>query len=276
MPRHERNNLRLTFPNMDESVVDVDRVIGWLQNFQVNLKTIGFKSVSDLPKIEGSALVIDKSMASTQFFKQLPAIKNYKGTLIVCDRALYHTIKYNASGYVCNLDSSPICLSFFDRPDVKKVMKKITAIFAVTTNPLTIRHWHGARYFFTPYMMGLTNTLMQKSGTPNIRTGGQVACFAWILAKVLGANPIGTFGITHSCDDITETEYPSLDHVRINGPHGLCWQDAVYRFYNDTFLQCIKQGKEFGVKTVNCSKSGLLYSGDVVDMSLKQFVNKYG
>uniref|UniRef100_A0A6M3LCT5 6-hydroxymethylpterin diphosphokinase MptE-like domain-containing protein n=1 Tax=viral metagenome TaxID=1070528 RepID=A0A6M3LCT5_9ZZZZ len=285
-------------------VVDVDRVIGWLQNFQVNLKTIGFKSVSDLPKIEGSALVIDKSMASTKFFEQIHHLKDYHGVIICCDRALYQIIPYifpskedklrvvetqnnysfispngtrppDAPTYVCNLDSSSLCLSFFDRPDVKRVMDKVTAVFSVTTNPLTIRHFHGKRYFFTPYMMGLTDTLQFKSGTPYIRTGGQVASFAWVLAYALGAKTIGTFGITHSFDSMAETEYPGAAHERIEGLYGTCWQDQTYRFYNDTYLKLIREGKKDGVETINCSKAGLLYNSNVIDMSLQEYVEKY-
>lgn len=221
----DKDYLRWKFPSDEwfEDILleaDYERIINWLQNFKVNHETIGFEhSVSDLPEIKGSALVIDKSMASTKYFEQLPEIKKYKGTIIVCDRALYTVIQHRIPQYVSNLDSSSLCISFFDRPDVKAVMDKITAVFSVTTNPLTIRHWHGKRYYFVPYLgcLSLTKTLMVKSGLPFMRTGGQVASFAWLLAHNLGAKSIGIFGVTHSFNDLAETEYPGIPHKRVKG-----------------------------------------------------------
>lgn len=278
-------DLRWKFPS-DKWFTDisseaaVERIVEWLQNFAVNRDTIGFDhSVSDLPQIKDSALIIDKSMASTKYFEQLPEIKNYKGTIICCDRALYSVIKYRLPDYVCNLDSSPLCISFFDRPDVKKVMDKITAVFAVTTNPITIRHYHGKRAYFSPYMgcFSLTKALMMQSGTPYLMTGGQVASFAYIFAYNLGAKNIGIFGVTSGYDDLSETEYPHVHHERIKGKYGITWQDPVYKWYNDIWLEYIKNlAKKDQVNTYNLMKGGLLYSRYVHDLSLKEFVEKYG
>lgn len=254
------------------------RVIDWFKNFEIIRDTIGFsKSVTDLPAIKKSALIVDKSMASTKYFEQLPEIANYKGTIISCDRALNTIIPYRIPEYVCNLDSSPLCLSFFDRPDVKKVMDNITAIFAVTTNPLTVRLWHGKRAFFTPSLCsaGLTKCLMESSATPFMETGGQVASFALVLAYNLGANPIGVFGVTHGYDKPEESEYPFERLRRIKGRYGDVWQDATYRFYNDKFLKFIVQIAKEGIITVNTMKGGLLYSKHVKDMPLKEFVQTY-
>lgn len=255
-------------------------MIQWMQNFEVNKHTIGFKSVSDLPPVNGSALVIDKSMASTKYYEQIDALSDYKGTIIACDRALYSILPYieqTKKVYVCNLDSSSLCISFFDRPDVKKVMNKVTAVFSVTTNPLTIRHWHGERVFFTPYLgcASLTKKLMMASGTPHLMTGGQVASFAWILALNLGANPLGLFGITNSYDSMGETEFPGARHIRKIGPYGVCWQDPVFEYYNEEFLKFIKTAQK-EVKTINTMKAGLLYSPYLEDLSLKEFVKNYG
>lgn len=281
--------LRWQFPDGElfedvEPQFNFGRVIERLQNFDVNLKTIGFKhSVSDLPKIKGSALIIDKAMASTKYYEQIDWLSRYKGTIIACDRALYSILPYDVVNqaknvYVCNLDMSPLCISFFDRPDVKEVMDQMTAVFSVTTNPLTIRHWHGKRTFFTSWTFstGLTKAIMELSQTPFMETGGQVACFAWVLALSLGANPIGIFGVSHGYDSKEESECPGAPHKRIKGPYGVVWQDPMYQLYNGYFLEFIERGKkEENVETVNTMKAGLLYSKDVTDMSLKEFVKSY-
>jgi hypothetical protein len=255
--------------------ISVANVMRMLRYFEVNCSTVNFKSVSDLPKIKGSALVIDKTMASTKFFEQIEAIKDYKGTIICSDRSLYQVIKHRIPEYVCQLDNSFLCVDFFDRPDVKAVMDKVTAVFSVTTNTLTIRHWHGPRVFFVPYLGNMTRDMMNLTGCPVMETGGQVASFAWLLAYNLGANPIGVFGVTHGYDSMAETEYPAgTPHKRIKGKYGAVWQDPVYEYYNGTFLDFIRIGRENEVTTVNTTKSGALYSKDVVDMALKEFVEK--
>jgi len=92
----------------------------------------------------------------------------------------------------------------------------------------------------------------------------------------LQANPIGVFGITHSYDDIAETEYPGVRHEKVTNRHGVFWTDPVYQRYNDVYLAFIKYGKEkHGIRTVNCTKGGILYSEHVEDMPLKEFVEKY-
>lgn len=263
-----------------EAETAYDRLVEWLQNFKVNLETIGFDhSVSDLPEIKDSAIVVDKSMASTQFYAQIKPLKSYKGTIIACDRALPFLIMEDIiPTYVCQLDSSYLCQYFFDLPRVKEKMPEITAVFAVTTHPLTIRLWHGKRVFFTPYMtsLGITKALMERSKTPFMHTGGQVACFAYLLAYNLGAKNIGLFGITHGYDKLEETEYPDVPHKRQKGPYGIVWQDPVYEWYNSIYLDYIHYLLKQGIKTYNCSKSGLLYSEHIEDLSLKEFVTRFG
>lgn len=266
------------FPKRKEdSSPDLIRLSEYFQNAAVIKGTIVIKSIAKLPKIKGSALIIDKPMASTCYFQQIAEISKYKGTIICCDRSLFSIINYHIPNYVCNLDSSPLCFSFFDRPDVEKIMSKVTAVFATTTNPLTIRFWHGKRVFFTGNIDG-AHAIAQATDTPVVFTGGQVACFAWVLAYFLGANPIGIYGIMHGYDKLAETEYPKYPklHKKIKGPYGLVWQDPVYAEYNEQFLMAIKRAcEEKNVSTINTNRAGLLYSGDVVDKTLKEFVETY-
>lgn len=265
------------------------RYIEWLGNIMViqNDLSLGLKdplgirklgqSVKDLPQIHGSALVIDKSMASTRYFEWLPEISKYKGTIICTDRALYTVIEHRLPDYVCNIDSSALCISFFDRPDVKKVMDRITAVFSVTTNPLTVRHWHGKKVFFTPPLLslGLTKAIMQFTNTPYLNAAGQVAALCWSLAYNLGANPIGLFGITHGYDKIEESEFQMAEHRTVKGPYGTVYQDPIFGYYNDLYLEIIKLAAKDNVKTYNTMKRGLLYGEDVLDISLEEFVETY-
>ena len=251
----------------------------WLQNFRTNLDTIGFNyTITDLPRLDGqSALVVEKPMSSTSFFNQVEYLKEYDGTIIVCDRALYKVLEYGViPEYVCQLDSSWLCWSFFDRPDVKKHMDKITAIFSTTTHPLTIRLWHGKRVFFQPYMgsADLTSALMRIGKVPYMETGGQVATFCWLLAAVLGANPIGIFGITNSFDKLSESEYPNVKHRKVKTPYGTVYQDPVFQMYAESHLKIIEAAYEKrGIVTINCTKTGCMYGKGIKDWTLKQFID---
>ena len=267
-------------PYSNHPTFDIERLIGWLQNFQVMTSTIKIQSIDKLPPIKGSALIIDKSMASTQFYNQLSALHDYSGTIIVCDRAIQALLSHEIlPDYVLNVDASPLCFSFFDDPNVKKYMSEIRAVFPVTTNPLTVRLWHGERFFYTPVFGGLTRTLASQSKTMIMPTGGQVASAAYVLAVNLGAKEIGLFGITHSYDSMDETEYPLNPefHSRVEGPYGICWQDPVYEFYNREFQEFVRIAKQtHKITTFNASKNGLLYSPDIEDVSLEEFVKRYG
>lgn len=252
----------------------------WLRNFKVNLDTIGFKyTLDDLEPIKGSALVVDKSMASTNFFNQLDALKDYKGVIICCDRALPTLIHAGiVPQIVCQLDSSYLCQYFFDLPEVKAKMPEMTCVFATTTHPLTIRLWHGRRVFFTPWLGDsmLTATLMAKSNTMKLETGGEVSTFAWLLARYLQANPIGLFGVYNAYDDIKETEYPDVPHYKIKNRYGVFWVDPVYMWYAEIHKEFIKIAKrELGVTTINCSEGGAMYSKYIKAMPLKEFVRRF-
>lgn len=259
----------------DETLLE--KLPEWLRNFKVSYDTIGFNhSVAELPEINGSAIVVDKSMASTTFFKHIQHLKNYKGTLIVCDRALAQTLKHRIPQYVCQLDSSYLCQYFFDLPQVKRHMQDITAVFSVTTHPLTIRLWNGKRVFFTPWLGNLSWNLAVKSHTPVMSTGGEVSTFAWLLALNLSANPIGMFGIYNAYNHIGETEYPGLKHYKVKNRYGTFVQDPVYRHYAKIHKAYIKFAKEkYGVQTYNLTQGGAMYSKWIKDLSLKEFVNKF-
>lgn len=251
----------------------------WLRNFRTNLDTIGFKyTLDDLDPIKGSALVIDKSMASTNFFKYIHHIKDYKGTIICCDRALAQVIKHRLPNIVCQLDSSYLCQYFFDLPEVKAVMNRITCVFATTTHPLTARLWHGKKVWFTPWLGNdrVTFNLAAKSNTMLMNAGGEVSTFCWLLARYLQADPIGLFGVYNAIDNIKETEYPDVPHKKIKNKYGTFWCDPVYEFYakiHKAYIELAK--KHFGTTTINTSMGGSMYSKDIKDMPLEAFVRRY-
>jgi hypothetical protein len=259
----------------------VEKVPEWLQNFRVNYETIGFdKSVAELPPIKGSALVVEKSMASRTFYENVEKLKGYKGVIIATDRAYpYLCRKQIVPTYVCQIDSSYLCQYFFDVPEAKKFMDKVKGgVFAVTTHPLTIRLWHGNRYFFTPYIgsWNLTLSLSKLSNMPIMVTGGEVSTLCWVLACALGANPIAMFGVMNCYEDMSETEYPGTPHKKVKSKYGVFYQDKVYESYakvHHALIKCAKQ--KLGVETINTTQSGIMYSKWITDMPLKEFVEKY-
>jgi hypothetical protein len=258
----------------------VEKLPQWLQNFRVNYETIGFeKDVSTIPKIRGSAIVVEKSMASRTFYENVEQLKNYKGTIIACDRALPYLCRIGIIPHiVCQIDASILCRQFFEVPEVKRFAKKIKGVFAVTTNTLTIREFHGERYFFTPYLgdWKLTLSLAKISKTSAMVTGGQVATFCWVLAVALGANPVGIFGITNSYERLEESEYPGTPHRKVRSKYGVFFQDRVFEMYAKVHHALIKYAKQkLGVETINTTQSGVMYSKWITDMPLKEFVEKY-
>lgn len=270
----------------DETLIQ--KLPEWLFNWRVISETIGFDHpLTDLkyhreyalhPK---SALVIDQSMASRTFLENLHHIKDYSGLIICCDRALGKVLEYAnpEQVMVVQVDSSPLCFSFFDVPIVKNSMEKMVgAVFANTTNPLTIRRWSGRRYYFTPDMgwEPLTYTLALKSGTPVLYCGGEVSTVCWQIAHNLGANPIGIFGILNCYENISETEYPGVSHKVVENKYGKFIVDPVYERYTEVHLGLIRAAKQkYGIITINCTESGIMYSEWVEELTLKEFVEIY-
>jgi len=278
----DEDDLKFVFPpeNYREDWTLVKKVPEWLRNFEVNFETIGFeRNVADLPSIEGSALVVDKSMASRVFYEDAGLLRKYKGCLIVCDRALPYLCRIGITpDIVCQIDSSFLCKSFFEDPSVKKVSNKIKGVFATTTFTLTIREFHGERYFFTPFLGAwrLTLSLAKLSNTPILTTGGQVATLGWVLAVALGANPVGIFGIMNSYEDISETEYPDTPHRTVKNKYGTFYQDEVYKLYADIHHALIKVAKKkFGVETYNLSRGGVMYGRHIKDATLAEFIERF-
>ena len=255
----------------------IEKLPDWLRNVKTNLDTIGFENIiSTLPNVDGPAIVIDHSFTGS-LENHLDLLKGFKGTIFACDRALYKLIPYRIPEYVANLDSSYLCMSFFDRPDVRKIMDKVTAVFATTTFPLTIRHWTGRRVFFTPWVGNdISASVSAITKTPVMQTGGNVATFLWLLATVLKANPIGLIGIDNGFKKMEQTEYPGVPHKKFEGPYGVYFADPVYEWYAKWHLSAIRFVKrEKSIETVNCNKSGIMYSEDITDMSLEEFMEKY-
>jgi hypothetical protein len=265
----------------------VYRLPGWLENFRVNKDTIGFKkTISDLPEIKGKALIVDSPFTGS-VERQIKDLGNFHGTIIVCDRALSKILPYCTPDYVVNVDSSYLCMSFFDRPDVREKMDKVKAIFSVTTFPLTIRTWTGERIFFTPRIGDISLEMSALSQTDVLMTGGCVHNTAWVIAYMLGAKFIGLYGIDNSYNSLQQTEYPSVKHkeitVREFGANKKFYADPVYLHYARILFEFIKKTKR-EVVTVNCTQNGIMYESvarqlgyddiHILHMPLKEFSEK--
>lgn len=272
----------LNFHYFDSNRVDntsYEKLGEWIQNFKVNLETIGFKkSISEIPSIQGPAIVIDNPMTGS-IDSELHKLKGFKGIVFSTDRALWKILPHYVPQYVGNVDSSYLCLSFFDRPDVKEHMEEISAIFATTTFPLTIRAWHGRKYFFTANLGNLTDTLSFKSSTPWIGTGGNIATTLWIIARLLGANPIGLLGFDNCVDKLSQSEYPDAPHNRLDKVGNIklkqpAYVDPVYQHYNWILQEFIDYAaRNYGTKTVNLQpRHGILHGKTIGECSVEDFV----
>lgn len=257
----------------------LEKLPEWLANWKCNHETIGFdRTIEDLPKIEGPALIVDNSMTGS-LDKHIEALKKFDGIILACDRA---ASKLCAHGVVpdilCNVDSSFLCIGFVDNPAVRKYMDSIHGVFAATAHPLTIRAFSGRRYYFQPWVgYPLTDTLAAKGRLPVMSTGGSVHNTLWILAVNRGAKKIGLVGIDNSYRKYGESEYPGIKHKIVENRYGKFYVGPVYELYNDILLKYAKFARdEHGVHTVNCNRGGILYGDGVEDLSLREFVEKYG
>lgn len=266
----------IEFPNetYDANPTLLEKLPEWLRNFKTNFDTIGFqRHIGDLPKIKGPALIVDHPFSGS-LEKHLATLQKYEGTIFCCDRALYKILPHKIPTYVVNVDSSYLCMSFFDRPDVREHMKDITAIFSAMTFPLTIRNWHGKRVFFIPYLGDeLTHSLMATSKLPYLAAGGCVHNTCYVLAYALGANPIGLLGIENSYDDLSQTEYPDVHHEKIETQFGIRYSDPVYLHYARIMIDWSELFyNNSKVQTFNCTQNGITYGEHIHEMSLESFI----
>ncbi|MBW2561920.1 MAG: DUF115 domain-containing protein [Deltaproteobacteria bacterium] len=130
----------------------LEKLPEWLQNWRVNHETIGFdRTVEDLPRIRGPALVVDNPM-SGGLDRHLEALKRFRGTILSCDRAAWKLCMHGiVPDVLCNVDSSFLCVPFVDNTEVRRHMDRISGVFASTVNPLTVRAFSGKRYWFQPW-----------------------------------------------------------------------------------------------------------------------------
>lgn len=283
-------------PTLNENPTLIEKLTEWLTNFRVIHDTIGFKlTISDLPRIKGSALIIDHPFTGS-FERQAEYLKDYKGTTFCCDRALYKCLEYDfVPDYVVNVDSSYLCWGFFDRPEVRKVMDDVTAIFSNTTHPLTVRIWTGKRVFFTPASEpGLTEAMAAMSKTDALRTGGCVHNTCWSLAFTLGAKTIGLYGIDNSYEKLSQTEFPDVTHIKyyVEELDKEFYTDPVYEHYANILFNWMeivqshtKENKNKKIELVNATENGIMYSSvarqlgyeaEIKRMNLKTFIETYG
>lgn len=260
----------------------------WLRNLETNCETEKFeKTIHDLPKIKESALIVDHPFSGS-FDKQVEDLKNYKGTIFCCDRALYTCLVNDIiPDYVVNVDSSYLCLAFYDLPLIRKHMDKTTALFTVTAFPLTIRAWTGKKAFFSQDLTcnSLTESLSRVTKTDIVRPGGCVHNTSWAIAYALGAKTIGLYGIDNSYDKQSQAEHGlTLKSHHVKELDKVFYTDAVYRLYAGVlFAWMEKVGKE--IVNVNTTENGIMYNSvayeevgadvDIKKMSLKEFVEGY-
>ncbi len=246
----------------------------WLQNWRVNHDTIGFdKTVEDMPAVEGKALVVDNPMSGA-LDRHIGALREFRGTVLSCDRAAWKLCREDiVPDIACNVDSSFLCVPFFDNPWVRAHAHKIHGVFASTTNPLTVRAFPGRRHWFQPWLgIPLTDSLAAAGRLPVMSTGGCVHNTLWVLAVNLGAKEVGLVGVENSYDSYSQTEYPGVRHAVMENAYGRFYADPVYLHYNEILLKYAKFARDrHGVRTVNCNRGGILYGGGVEDMGLEEF-----
>lgn len=272
--------------NVDQTLLL--RLPEWLANFKENYETMKFRqTLHDLPKIKESALIVDHPFSGS-FDRQVEDLRDYKGTILCCDRALRSCLINDViPDYVVNVDSSFLCLAFFDVPEVRKHMDEITAIFAVSTFPLTIRAWTGKKAFFTPGFgnnHSLTETFSAKSKTDIVAPCGCVHNTCWAIACALGSKTIGLYGIDNSYDKESQAEHGlDLRTQYVKELDKTFYVDAVYNLYARILFNWI-ESIDGEIETINTTENGIMYGSvakragygtEIKRMPLKEFVGVY-
>lgn len=230
-------------------------------------------SIDDLPRIKGSAMVVDSGYSLKRSLKHL---RDYKGVILCCDRSLESVIEAGrVPEYVVNVDSSFLCIKFYLNHVVRKHMKDITGIFCTTSNPYIIDNYKGPMAFFLAEGGDeRTDLIEMQTGLPRISVGGNVLTTSWNLAVHLGAKTIGLVGCDNGYNNPAKKEHVGTRLIKKEFFGKPVWTDEIYSFYTRFHLRMIRLAKkEWGVNTVNCS-GGTIHSKYTTKMSLSKFVRQ--
>ena len=240
----------------------------WVRNALTNIETASIDyTITDLDPIDGSVMIVDHPFTGS-FERQAEHLKNFDGTIMCCDRALYKCLEYDVvPDYVLNVDSSYLVYGFIDRADVRAEMKDITAIFAITTNPITVRMWSGKRVFFVPSfgMQNLNEALSASAKLDIVAPGGCVHNTAFSIAWALGSKSVVLYGIDNSYETIGQAELPKEKHdvVRVSELNKSFLVDNDYRIYAETMFywmdEITKMDGDKSTVFINVGESGIMY-----------------
>lgn len=255
----------------------------WLDNVRENFATIkDGKDIMDIPKNEGSALVIGAgpSLYRNHHLELLAEI-GFEGTIFAADRVLTDCIDAGViPDYVLVLDGSEKILKFIDHSIVDE--HSLAAIMCTTTHPSVVKRWGGEIYWFTnsisediaPNVAFFLHHLLKKT---ELSTAGHASSVGWSVAHTLGCREIILAGVDLAYPmDVPMEETPYYDRYsrafdgdvdRIKQCYTTyhheyfntdCYYDEVFKSYIASSMSHFKAAETTGCKVINCTEGGAL------------------
>ena len=158
-------------------------------------------------------------------------------------------------------------------------------ILPVTAHPSHVRIWTdlggGEIYWMIPENTDfeLANGWAEKYQFPMLQRGSNSGEFAWMMANILGHDPIGLIGMPYAWKTLKEVldsqskEWFEYHHFCTNGKN--CYTTLSFMEQRTEFLELIKT---YSVnRTFNLTEGGILYDASIlkrmnIDDFLKEFV----
>ncbi len=298
---------------MINNVTIVSYLPMWLNNFYENFLKDVVADIPDIRCIEntvapGTPAIVVGAGPSVDDLDQLKLIKDSafykekKGIIISTAHKLKDCLDAGViPDYFTLIDGELIMIEFIDHDIVRDHLNDVTGILAAYVDHDVLDAWVGKKYFFMPIIPELSIPNVQGIMTrmfPDMTEFDACAHdggFAWNVARYIGCNPIALIGLDLSFKmDTPVQKTPYYNAFRPSYKTEKDMMEACYRFHTHSFfgtncytdfcydsfaessLIMFKQYKNNkGIKTINCTGSGVLDDEAVENMWLQDWLAKW-
>lgn len=265
----------------------------WIRNFRHNLPVVWqSKSIVDLPPSKPTAVIVGNGQSLE---KEKKWLKDFKGTIIVCDSTWHKVKDVCTPDYVVSADGGSHVPDFYVKAYEgvpNDTLKKTAGIFATVIDPRVAQNFRGEMYWFNAeipndIMPNASQFMQAVSGVPPVAFGGNIGSLGWLIARQTGAKYIALIGwdmcwdkkssVHHAKKQYNESCFP-VPHLKGR------YTDMVFYQYAQAFLERLKQDYDAKLTnpeapiptTVLCTETSLLASADwLPKMRFKEFIEKY-
>ena len=274
----------------------------WLPQMRANLADILMFPATLIPKENRKVGFAVAAGPSAE--KNVHLLKGREDGVICCaDRAGAAYGDFFQTFYVGTSDPSPVVAKFYEKMVIPKAA--IMSIFTHQQTVLAAKRRKIPRYYYTPALKDdkdrelklINKLLLTLTEAPLMMGVSDSGSLAWRILVGLGCTTIGLVGF-----DMSEpydrpfrlwSLYPAyLQYMRRNGIEDVekmkgmmnvrrythptfgndYWTDVSWDSYRGKFLTLLEHGLKQGIKTINCSEAGSLYTEWLPCMKLEKFL----